>query len=151
MADPTLALRDIHAPPAPPLWPPAPGWWLLAACIAAAVAIVLVVRWRRRRGRTAAAVRFDAALAQAALPMDAVAVMSELLRRAARLHDPDADRLQGERWLARLDDGDPACPFTEGPGRLLLDGAFRPDVEPHAVDALRPLARARFIAWTASR
>lgn len=151
MADPTLALRDIHAPPAPPLWPPAPGWWLLAACIAAAVAIMLVLRWRRRRRRAASAARFDAALAQVASPTHAVAAMSDLLRRAARLHDPYADRLQGTDWLAHLDDGDPARPFTDGPGRLLLDGAFRPDVDPRAVDALRPLARARFIAWTAPR
>jgi hypothetical protein len=151
MADPTLALRDIHAPPAPPLWPPAPGWWLLAACIAAAVAIVLALRWRRRRRRAASGARFDAALAQAASPTEAVAAMSDLLRRAARLHDPDADRLHGRDWLARLDDGDPARPFTDGPGRLLLDGAFRPDVDARAVDALRPLARARFIAWTAPR
>lgn len=151
MADPTLALRDIHAPPAPPLWPPAPGWWLLAACVAAAIAVVLVWRWRRRRRRAASAARFDAALAQAASPMDAVAAMSDLLRRAARLHDPDADRLQGEAWLAMLDGDDPARPFSEGPGHLLLDGAFRPDVDPRDVDALRPLACARFIAWTAPR
>lgn len=151
MADPTLALRDIHLPPAPPLWPPAPGWWLLAACIVAAVTVVLVLRWRRRRRHAASAARFDAALAQAASPPAAVAAMSDLLRRAARLHDADADRLQGEDWLARLDAGDPARPFTDGPGRLLLDGAFRPDIDARAVDALRPLARARFIAWTVPR
>ncbi|GHA84673.1 DUF4381 family protein [Cognatilysobacter bugurensis] len=151
MADPTLALRDIHMPAAPPWWPPAPGWWLLAACIAAAVAVVLALRWRRRRRLAASAARFDAALAHATTPTQTVAAMSDLLRRAARLKDPTADRLQGEDWLARLDDGDAARPFSAGPGQLLLDGAFRPDVDAHAVDALRPLARARFVAWTAPR
>ena len=40
------------------------------------------------------------ALARAASPPAQVAAMSELLRRAARRIDPQADRLQGEAWLA---------------------------------------------------
>lgn len=77
--------------------------------------------------------------------------MSELLRRAARRHDPAADRLQGDAWLALLDRDQKQPRFGTPEGRLLLDGAFRPDVEAADVEALRRIARARFIAWMALR
>jgi hypothetical protein len=144
-AQATLVLRDIHQPPAPPWWPPAPGWWLVAAFVIAAVAAWALLRWRRRRRVAAHAAVFDAALAAAATPSEQVATMSELLRRAARQRDPTADRLHGEAWLAFLDGEDGTCPFTVGAGRLLLDGGYRPDVEPARISALRPLARARFL------
>ncbi len=48
--NPLSDLRDIHLPPPPPLWPPAPGWWLVAAV--AIASMVFGVRfaymaWRR--------------------------------------------------------------------------------------------------------
>jgi hypothetical protein len=73
--------------------------------------------------------------------------MSELLRRAGRRANPLADKLQGEAWLAWLDAGDARQSFSQGAGRLLLDGGFRRDVDAEDVAALRALARARFIAW----
>jgi hypothetical protein len=91
--------------------------------------------------------------------------MSELLRRASRRRDAGADRLEGEAWLAFLDDVDRtgrgrggkskaeggAAGFSRGPGRLLLDGGFRRDVPEHEVAALETLARARFLAWMLRR
>lgn len=146
-----LVLRDLHVAPPPSWWPPAPGWWLLAAV---AVALLAALAWRehaRRRRRARIAAMFDEAVGSAGSPPQAVAMMSELLRRAARLHDPQADRLAGEAWLARLDTGLPRPAFDTPHGRLLLDGAFRPDVPSEAVAALHRIARARFISWMTAR
>lgn len=145
----TLVLRDVHVPPAPPLWPPAPGWWLVAV---AAVLLALAIWWiarRRRARRRALAEVFDMGVAAASTPTARVAACSELLRRAARTRRPDADRLQGEAWLAFLDGKRDA--FSCGPGRLLLDGPFRPEVDPGEADALVAVARRRFIDLMAGR
>ncbi|MGH8084332.1 MAG: DUF4381 family protein [Lysobacter sp.] len=140
MADPSLVLRDIHQPPAPPWWPLAPGWWVLAALLLLAFGAWLWWTARRRRQRRAVAAVFDDAVAAAATPAAQVAAISELLRRAARRRQPGADRLHGQAWLAFID-------LDEDAGRLLLDGGYRPDIGPQQVDALRPLARARFLQW----
>ncbi len=146
-----LVLRDIHQPPAPPWWPPAPGWWLLFAFLAAAALAAWAWHARRRRRRRAIEALFDDTVARAEGPSRSVAAMSELLRRAARRHDPRADRLQGAEWLAllaaRLPPGDAgALDPGQATGRLLLEGAFRTDVEPGEVDALHPVARKAYLA-----
>lgn len=146
-----LVLRDIHQPPAPPWWPLAPGWWLVAA----AVVVVLALSWwymaRRRRHQRAIIMVFDQALAEASSPAAQVAAMSELLRRAARRHDPGADRYEGDAWLRFLDAGMKQPRFSTEAGRLLLEGGFRREVDPEAVAALRPLARQRYLAWMSQR
>jgi len=38
--------------------------------------------------------------------------------------------------------------FSSGPGAILRDGGYRPQVAQSEVDAVLPLARARFLAWT---
>lgn len=142
-----LPLRDLHVPPPPPWWPPAPGWWL-AAGVLLVLAVGLCAWWLRRRRRARAIARmFDEALEHAGPPAAQVAAMSGLLRRAARRIDPRADRLEGEQWLQFLDAGLPRPVFATGPGALLLEGAFRRDVGQPEVDALRAIARARFLQW----
>jgi hypothetical protein len=146
-----LVLRDIHAPAAPPWWPPAPGWWLLFAAL---VLITGLGAWwlaRRRRRAHAIARLFDDALARADTPAARIAAISELLRRAARRRDPQADRLQGEAWLTFLDTGLARPVFAAGAGSVLRDGAFRRDVSEDDVEALRGVARARFIEWMGIR
>lgn len=162
MAADSLILRDIHQPPSPPWWPPAPGWWLVAAAVLAVIAVVIVLRARRARRRREIAHWFDRTVDAAGSPAQQVAAMSDLLRRSARRRDAQADRFQGDAWLAFLDGhpratGAPAkrasraavatTAFTQGAGRLLLDGGFRRDVDPAEVDALRPVARTRFLQW----
>lgn len=144
MADPALVLRDIHQPPAPPWWPPAPGWWLLAALLLLAIAGWAWWTARKRRRRRAIVAVFDEAVAAADTPPQQVAAMSELLRRAARGIDPRADRLHGDAWLEFVDLG-------EAPGRLLLEGGYRPEVDPRQVEELQAVARARFLQWTLRR
>ena len=142
-----LPLRDVHPGVAPPWWPPAPGWWWVAGALFA-IALGLAWWWRRRARRAAAVRRlFDQAVDAAATPAAQVATMSELLRRAARRVDPTADRLQDEAWLRFLDQGSGAAEFSEGAGRLLLDGPYRADVSAGEAAALRLLARRRYLHW----
>ena len=144
---PTLQLKDVHAGIAPDWWPPAPGWWLLLGIVL--LLALWLGRWwlRRQRHRRELARYFDEAVARAASPPAQVAAMSELLRRAARRIDPQADRLQGDAWLGFLDAGLKPPAFLHGPGALLVDGAFRPAVDPASVEALRVVARRRYLRW----
>lgn len=151
MADPTLVLRDIHQPPAPPWWPPAPGWWWVAAALLLVAVVVFYLDRRRRQRREAIAAMFDQAIDAAPTPSAQVAAMSELLRRAARRRDAQADRLQGDEWLGFLDAGYRHPLFAHGSGRLLLDGGYRREVDPHQVASLRKIARARFLDWMAAK
>ncbi len=156
----TLVLRDIHQPPAPPWWPPAPGWWIVIAALLLLSVGAAVWQRRRRQRRTAIERAFEDEVAAAGTAAARVATVSALLRRAARQRDPTADRLQGDAWLRFLD-GAPsprkseasasstsapsnAAPFSNGPGRVLLDGGFRRDVADGEVEALLPIARRRY-------
>ena len=147
MNAPDLVLRDIHLAPATPWWPPAPGWWLVFGAIALALAAWVFFLQRRRARRRAIARLFDDALAAAHTPAAQVAAMSELLRRAARRRDPAADRYVGDAWRAHLDHGAKQRLFDDDAGALLVDGAFRRDVDPAAVAALRERARRRYLEW----
>jgi len=112
--------------------------------------LVAAYLWWRRRKRLRAqrvAALFDHSVLVIEPPVAQVAAMSELLRRCARQRNPQADRLQGEAWLMFLDGVDMPQAFTRGAGRLLLDGGFRREADPHEVEALRALARLRFLAW----
>ncbi len=113
------------------------------------IVVVAVAWWRlRRRRRNDAILRlFDDTVDQAGTPSQQVAAMSALLRRAARLRDPAADRLQGERWLQFLDQGLPDQPFSTDAGSLLLEGGFRAIVAEDDVAPLRVLVRQRYLSW----
>lgn len=150
MAMPDLVLRDIHVTAAPGWWPPAPGWWWLAAAVVAVLVVVTGLRWRRARQRSAWARLFDAQVEAAIDAPARIAAMSALLRRAARRVRADADRLQGDAWLAFLDEGGGPPVFVDGAGRLLHDGGFRRHVDDDALDALQAAARMRFLSLMAA-
>lgn len=144
-----LVLRDVHVPPAPSLWPPAPGWWLLAiAALSLFLAAWAVGHWRKRR-RQAWQELFDEACTHAA-PAARIAAISGLLRRASRRLDKRADRLQGEAWLRFLD-GAKGNDFSAGPGRLLLEGGYRKEVEASDWEGVRDVAHKRFLELMARR
>lgn len=144
---PALDLRDVHAGIAPAWWPPAPGWWIVFAAAALIVAL-LAWRWLRGKRRAAAILRlFDDTVAGAGTPSQQVAAISELLRRAARRKDAKAATLEGEAWLRFLDEGMPHPVFATPVGSLLCDGMFRADVTDREAEALRAIARERYLRW----
>lgn len=145
----SLVLRDVHVPPAPSLWPPAPGWWLVFGVAAALLAFGGIVLWRRRRRLRAWRRLFDEA-SHAPQPARQAAAISELLRRAARQVDAKADRLHGEDWLRFLD-GKQGTDFSRGPGRVLLDGGYRRELDERQLAQAKSLARARFLELMAGK
>jgi len=136
--DPLAQLRDIHMPDPQGWWPPAPGWWLLGALLLAGLfcALWLLYRQHQRQAyRRAARAELEAARSRwqvsgnGAVYLDAV---SRLLRRVARQAWPDypLNHLQGEAWLAFLDQGlaaDGADSFSRGAGRALITDLYRPE------------------------
>lgn len=150
----TLPLRGAHVPPAPVWWPPAPGWWLLLAALLAALAAWLFFRQRKAKRLRAWQALFDAADADES-PGARIAAYSELLRRAAREIDANAANLHGEAWLRFLDGNmlveGRSRGFIDGAGRVLLDGGYRRDVDADEADALRDIARARFLELMAGK
>ena len=130
--DPLSELRDIHLPPPPPLWPPAPGWWLLALVAIAAVALgirFVLAKWRHGRGRRAA-VRAMAELRSRRASGEALDVLTAelatLLRRAAMNRHPRVQvaGLTGRDWLEFLDDD--THQFTKGVGACLATAPYAP-------------------------
>lgn len=144
-----LVLRDVHVPAAPALWPPAPGWWVLALALLLLGAAGLWLGRRRRLRRQEWQAMFDAACGSDSMAAQ-VASISGLLRRAARRVDAGADKLQGDAWLRFLD-GAKGRDFSEGAGRLLLDGGYRPEVGGDEFAKMRALAQARFLQLMAAR
>lgn len=104
-------LRDIHLPPEPSWWPPAPGWRVLAALL---LVLLLAAIWLWRRHRRALHQReyvlleLDRLVLRHRRDGDQVALASglhQLLRRVARRHDALATQQRGDAWrqiLARM-------------------------------------------------
>lgn len=124
-------LRDIHLPADPSWWPPAPGWWLLAAIVIALLAWLIAVghqRIQRRRWRRQILAEFDRIAVDANVREDhprLLGELSQLLRRSGRLVDTAAPSLRGETWLAFLDAQLGGEEFSQGVGRVLLDGPYQ--------------------------
>ncbi|MDX1345236.1 MAG: DUF4381 domain-containing protein [Sedimenticolaceae bacterium] len=125
----SLQLRDIHLPPPPDFWPPAPGWWFVAAILVLLVAWILFLLWRRARLQRAQR-RLLALLDELDLTGKheprKLAQLSILLRRIALMHYPRTEvaGLTGEAWLRFLDSSGGNGGFTRGPGHVLAEGPY---------------------------
>lgn len=109
-SDPLAALRDIHLPPDPGLWPPAPGWWVLLALLlvlAGALAVLHRRAARRRRPQREALQALAAlrrALDEGEAPHRIAAESASLLRRVAlgKFARREVAGLAGPAWLEFL-------------------------------------------------
>lgn len=148
MSDPvaqSLELRDIHLPPLPEFWPPAPGWWLLAAIIVLLLAWILFLLWRRARlmrTQRRLLALLDELEATGRHEPRKLAQLSMLLRRIALMHYPrqEVAGLTGESWLHFLDSSGGDGRFANGPGRVLAEGPYMPELpgeyDPGGITAL---------------
>lgn len=126
-----LALRDIHLPPAPSVWPLAPGWWVVAVIFLVLLAWAARAVWRQRQFQRHRQGVFDA-LSRLERGLDsgspeALASMSALLRRIALARFPREQiaMLSGVEWLRFLDRSGGKGRFVDGPGRVLASGPYR--------------------------
>lgn len=129
-ADPLAALRDIHGPPVPDFWPPAPGWIALAGLgtLLGVAAAVVAARWWRagrfRREALASLRSLRARHAAGAADIEIAMELSALIRRVALARRPreEVAGLTGDRWLAWLES---TLPGLGGSARAaLLDAPY---------------------------
>ncbi|NMF88451.1 DUF4381 domain-containing protein [Aromatoleum petrolei] len=123
-------LRDIHLPPTPGLWPPAPGWWILGA---AALTLAVWFARHRRHGRPlrAALSELDAIARIHARTHDAVELArctGAVLRHYAQWRFPHAHPagLGSSAWLEFLDEYGGQGEFAAGAGAVLATLPYRP-------------------------
>jgi hypothetical protein len=147
----TLDLRDIHLPPDPGLWPPAPGWWLLAGMMIVLLAIAALLGRRtllKRRRRHSMLMELGRLDGSEVTGPQLAAGVSEVLKRVALTRYPRAEvaSLTGESWLAFLDRTGGGGRFSNGPGRVLASAPYAPertDASGMAIDSAGLLAAAR--------
>jgi hypothetical protein len=125
-------LRDIHAAPQVPWWPPAPGWWLLGLLLLAGLAILawrLWRRWRVHSRRRRLIRRLDelrADLDPRARPQEYLSAINQVLKVVAIRAFPGEQcaRMRGSTWTSflaeRLALASPAAieALAEGPYRM---------------------------------
>lgn len=125
-----LPLRDIHIPDAIGWWPPAVGWWLLVVLVPLLLGFLfwLYKRLVRRTALKTARNMLKTLKNDSSLDnLTKIAELSALLRRVAISTDTRSKvaGLTGQNWLHYLDGSIKGAPFSEGPGRLLLNAPYQ--------------------------
>ena len=137
-SDPLAQLRDIHMPGAIGWWPLAPGWWIIATLLLAVFATTIWLGWRTRRQnryRRLALKQLEQSNPDSDDPQRYLQAVNQLLKQTL-LSAPQpvaAMGLTGSQWLAYLNRSGNTTLFSEGAGRLLLEGPYLP---PSAVDTI---------------
>lgn len=135
-ADPLANLADIHIPDPVPSWPPAIGWWLLLALVVIAViacVMFFINRYKKQAYRREALARLNEIKQQAdsqSNPTEVAMALSGLLKQVAitRFGRHQTASLAGNDWLMFLDEKGKTDAFSKGPGRILGDDIYKPDV-----------------------
>ncbi|NIP16764.1 MAG: DUF4381 family protein [Xanthomonadales bacterium] len=149
-ADLLAQLRDIHAAPAVPWWPPAPGWWVLAALVALGLFYLarhLQVRVRRslRRRRLLRFVDLiESSIDPTAAPQEYLSTINRIFKLVAMRAFPASGcaQMQGAAWSAFLHEH---LPLGDGDGDgqlgVLAEGPYQPapDFDPAAMARLARL------------
>ena len=139
-----LALRDIHLPAEPGLWPLAWGWWLFA-CLVVMLGFAggwLLRRYQQqRRFRLAAVVLRDILFNPHIDPQQQRIALSKWLRQVAILSAgrEQVASLTGPLWQAYLDRGLSDQPFTLGLGQILTDVYRNDPLADWDIDAVHAL------------
>jgi len=163
--DPLSQLADIHLPDPVGFWPLAPGWWVLIALFVLFIIWMLVLTFRKflwKKRLEAAQNELDKAIVayrekcahenadenQAGL--DYLYEVNKVLNRVALYTDTsqkrDIARLSGSAWLTYLDQSYGGNDFSQGPGKVLAEGQYRP-VFAGEIEALYTLSK----QWILSR
>jgi hypothetical protein len=126
-------LRDIHAAPAVPWWPPAPGWWVLALLLAIGLILlgkrlVRLHRRHQRRRRLAGYVgAVEAGIDPAASPQEFLSAINRIFKLVAIEAFPDSrcTRMQGRDWTRFLQQHLATQPGAEQL-EVLASGPYQP-------------------------
>lgn len=163
--DPLSQLADIHLPDPVSIWPLAPGWWVFIAVV------FLFLIWLAYKALKKLMLRKRLQSAQAELSkalqayrtatssadcdnnkagLDYLYAVNTVLNRVALFTDARQQRtiarLSGKPWLSYLDTSYGGRDFSEGSGKVLAEGQYRP-IFSGEVESLYTLAQ----SWIASR
>jgi hypothetical protein len=148
-SNPLAALRDIHLPPNPGIWPPAPGWWLVAIAVPLICWLLLFI-WKRYAVKMRPAREFRRRILELDIhsseeqKLVAVQEISRLIRQfvICRYGREQVANLYGDRWLEFLNGTTKNEPeFTTGIGKILKDAPFRPKIDADLEDLRGYLVR----------
>ncbi|MFA7554771.1 MAG: DUF4381 domain-containing protein [Spongiibacteraceae bacterium] len=142
--DPLAQLRDIHLPAAVSAWPPAIGWWLVAALLIITIIVMsyfLIRRYRKNHYRRLALKQLSALSLTTDFNLY-LQQLNQLLKQTALAANAPADiaGLTGLQWLQFLDQSGHCNDFSQGPGKILLNGPYAP-IKPSSDENASPQPR----------
>lgn len=124
-----MDLKDIQLPESISWFPLAIGWWVLLTLVITAIIVgyFLIKKVRIRRLNKTALKMLQRINSDDCSDLTKLQLISQLLRRLVISKDKRqlVASLTGEKWLEYLDKNLPDKPFTQGVGRILLDGQYR--------------------------